>query len=72
MSSHHNELTALLARIDQELALTETIGNDISLDMQELFKICDAREGLKLARDSIESMLGGKSSDDVEGKLNEP
>jgi hypothetical protein len=51
------DLIALLARIDQALAESEAIANDPDLEMHDLFKLVEARDGLRIARRRVEALL---------------
>ena len=62
MSDLNTRLTVLLAHIDQQIAEVYEIGADESLDMHEIFGVCDTIEGLKMARESVEKLLRGESN----------
>jgi hypothetical protein len=62
MSDLNTRLTLLLAHIDQQIAEVYEIGADESLDMHEIFGVCDTIEGLNMARTSIEKLLRGESN----------
>jgi hypothetical protein len=62
MSDLNTRLAVLLAHIDQQIAEAYEIGSDESLDMHEIFGVCDTIEGLRLARKSVEKLLRGESN----------
>jgi hypothetical protein len=62
MRDLNTRLIALLARIDQEIADAYEIGADESLDMHEIFGVCNTIEGLKMARECVEKLIRGESN----------